>query len=332
MKVIRTSKRKISIFLNEKIKNEKIINFLRLINNVLFHKNMKKRVLKRRKGKVIMIFPIGHGTDTSAGLMAIFLVVAPFIYWCRKKGYIPYIDGKHYKCQYSVDRLINETDNAWEYYFDQPATSEELRSWDDCKLVIDGWTLFKDREREECYKEFYLLGEERQRRFIEKNLPVNRYVLHIAEEKEKELDLVYNETLGVFLRGTDYVRIKPKGHSVQPEINDAIDKIKEYDKKYSPKKIFLVTEDAGIFSRIKSEFGDRVICSDYEFVGYNANDNLYVYEAFDNDPYERGLNYLVRLIILSKCSYLIASKASGSYYAITMGHYKDRYIFDLGYY
>ena len=48
----------------------------------------------------------------------------------------------------------------------------------------------------------------------------------------------------------------------------------------------------------------------------------------------RGQNYLVKMILLSKCKYLISSITQGSKfsYALNGGKYKDEYIFNLGLY
>ena len=48
----------------------------------------------------------------------------------------------------------------------------------------------------------------------------------------------------------------------------------------------------------------------------------------------RGQRYLVKMILLSKCKYLISSITQGSKfsYALNGGKYLDEYIFNLGLY
>lgn len=41
------------------------------------------------------------------------------------------------------------------------------------------------------------------------------------------LNLNNNRTIGVLCRGADYVSQKPKGHPVQPDVDDVIKKVEE---------------------------------------------------------------------------------------------------------
>ena len=57
-----------------------------------------------------------------------------------------------------------------------------------------------------------------------------------------------------------------------------------------------------------------VFCSDDKFVKkYNPED--YISSSLKDDPYERGLAYLIRVCLFSKCEYIISSKANGSFFA-----------------
>lgn len=139
--------------------------------------------------------------------------------------------------------------------------------------------------------------------------------------------------MGVFIRGTDYVALKPKGHYVQPELKSVIDKIKEFLEKYEIDQIYVITEDYDYFTELQNTFGNKVFSSDNYFVK-NYNNRDYLSESFDNDPYERGLMYLIRVLLFSKCEYIISSKASGSMFAEFMREEVciDSYWFDLGLY
>ena len=56
--------------------------------------------------------------------------------------------------------------------------------------------------------------------------------------------------------------------------------------------------------------------------------------VLNDDKKQRGQNYLVKMILLSKCKYLISSITQGSKfsYALNGGKDKDEYIFNLGLY
>lgn len=63
---------------------------------------------------------------------------------------------------------------------------------------------------------------------------------------KEAMDLHISECLGVYIRGTDYVKLKPSGEYIQPSIEQVKYKIREFENKYNV-PIFLVTEDGDIF-------------------------------------------------------------------------------------
>ena len=55
----------------------------------------------------------------------------------------------------------------------------------------------------------------------------------------------------MFIRGTDYVALKPKGHYIQPTVEMLLSKVKEYIQEFQIDNIFLITEDKEIENKIK---------------------------------------------------------------------------------
>ena len=137
----------------------------------------------------------------------------------------------------------------------------------------------------------------------------------------------------MFLRGTDYIALRPSGHHVQPSTGDVINKTVEFLNKYHEIKfIYLVTEDIKIYTAFKEQFGEMLIVTEQNYV-QERKDN-WISESFNDDPYERGFNYLVKLVLLSKCDYIVSSITPGSEFAMDIRGTKpiDLYIFDLGLY
>ena len=80
---------------------------------------------------------------------------------------------------------------------------------------------------------------------------IDGYRKKILQEPEK--------TLGVLIRGTDYVATKPSGHAVQASPEQVIAKIAEVSKDgWDFKNIFVATEDAMALEKMKAAFGDRI--------------------------------------------------------------------------
>ena len=151
---------------------------------------------------------------------------------------------------------------------------------------------------------------------------------------KKYTELFANQSiLGVFIRGTDYVALKPKGHYIQPTVEELHLKIDEFLSKHKVDRIFLVTEDYDIYQKLEQRYGERIFTSDTDFVKeYNTSD--YISSSLSTDPYVRGLNYLIRVLLLAKCPYIVSGITNGSLFALTVksGEYSDDYWFDLGLY
>lgn len=272
----------------------------------------------------------GTGTDI-AGLISMYYLNAAAAYACEKLGYGMYIDYEHYTCQYNVDREIHGTRNAWEYYFSQPRGICISDVENSSRIIYSGWRLTKDRKRTEFGSEFNQRSPIERRKWLKNTFSIQPWILEIEKKKADEL-LTNHCTLGLFLRGTDYVIRKPIGHERQPELIDVFRKVDEFLTKYPIDQIFLVTEDAGIFKKVKDRYREKIICSDYNFVNFDPAEDRWLVDAFTNDPYERGVNYLVRVMLLARCDYFVGSHASGSRWAEDFGDYKDRYFFELGTY
>ena len=135
------------------------------------------------------------------------------------------------------------------------------------------------------------------------------------------------------MRGTDYVALAPAGHCIQPSVEMVIDKTREYLRDYDIRKIFFVTEDYEYYQKYVEAFGDLVITSDNYFVKEYSG-KKYLADEINIDPYTKGLQYLIRLIILSKCDYLIAGQTNGSIFArcFMQNEPKSEYWFDIGLY
>ena len=63
--------------------------------------------------------------------------------------------------------------------------------------------------------------------------------------------------IGLYLRGTDYTKLKPTGEAAQPTVEEAIERAKQYMEN-NDKKVFLVTEDEEVYKKAESLI-DKVI-------------------------------------------------------------------------
>lgn len=328
--MIKKLKRRVYLWLSGKNGNSKILQGMQLANQILFHWNDRLHMAHPGKEDPDKTYYVIRPASKSEGLLSLYFNRGiEGVLWGQQQGYIPYINYATADCQYHVARKVNGTENAWEYYFKQPIsiTPEELKQKKN--VLMSGWSL-KKIPSVKLTPEY--VRSPAMKKMCQDTCAVQPYILAMAKNIAAE-KMVPGKTLGVFLRGTDYVALKPKGHYRQPTAEQVMEKVDEFRGKYDLQKILVVTEDFEIFEKFKKKYGERVFSNDDNFVkNYSASD--YIENAFQDDPYERGLKYLVRLLLLTECDYLISSITNGSLFVLAekQDAYVDEYLFDLGRY
>ena len=269
--------------------------------------------------------------DCIQGLMSLFVQNIRKIKYAKSKGYIPYIDYQTYKTQY-----YRENENSWEWFFTQPSELKYNEVYQSHNVILSGvaltkrddYRLFKDtifKNNELCNECYHLIWD---------NIDLSAEVKKIVDEENK--NICVENCIGLYLRGTDYIKLKPSGEYIQPTINDVIEKVDEFIIKYPTSNIFLVTEDRNYYDTLIQKYSEKIkIVSFDSFIdNYDSNTFLSKSGKLNNDSKKRGMDYLVKIYLLSKCKYLISSITFGSIatYAMNGNKYDDKYIFDLGKY
>jgi hypothetical protein len=152
---------------------------------------------------------------------------------------------------------------------------------------------------------------EESHRMYMKHIKLNNYTNSYIEYILKTKEIVPYSTLGVFLRGTDYL-LGPTGHPIQPDIDDVIKDIRSFLEAKPIKRILLSTDDIKIRNKLEDKFGNLVIesiRSDSESLFSNQLRNRF---AIPRGAIARNLSYLSEIYILSKLSFNISSLSNGS--------------------
>ena len=147
------------------------------------------------------------------------------------------------------------------------------------------------------------------------------------------------KVLGVLVRGTDYLRLKPAFHPVQPTIDEVISECKNIIEKYHYKYIYLATEEEDYQKLFEKVFPNMVLTNQRHYIGnqYWNSSSSHCYKVnldIDNENYTKGLEYLSSLEILSRCDSLIGGNCGGTMYALLRNNDAYEYcnIFNLGLY
>ena len=278
-------------------------------------------------------FAILHRTSCEAcGLFSYYIVHLGCIINYLKHGYIPILEVGSFWNVFIGYKIPG--DNPWEEFFNQP-----------CGYTFEEVVKMKDVEIFECE----CVSDMPDEKTIYSNNIMWDYHHKIQEKYMSVKKKIYNEAkniwyklfgnsknvLGILIRGTDYIALKPFGHARQPSIkrvkNDAV----KMDKKNKYDFIFLATEDGKIRNIFIKKFGQKLkyllpkqtvnYDDTYgEYLTYNQN-------VFGNMNFLK--TYLLSVIILSKCVDIISSRTSGAAGVFILSNgYRNKLVYYLGEY
>ena len=229
--------------------------------------------------------------------------------------------------------------NSWEYFFEQPGgvSLEEALSCrkyiigrDSLLFPCPGWPAENSRKlfantagKLDYYRALC-------RKYIRFSRPVLDRLERITSKTQGR------KILGVLVRGTDYVALRPHGHPVQPTAEQAIAKAQEVMAAGNYDTVYLATEDRNIAAKFQEAFGDTLLLPECEYIDYNYNHPAWLANCStnrENDKYLRGLEYLVSMLFLSRCPGFITSMTSGSAGVMCLSEgFEYLHVFDLGVY
>lgn len=284
------------------------------------------------------VFYVIRRSDCLAGVNSHFITNMGHIRYALLKGYIPIVDMQNYPNALLEAEEIGKA-NAWERYFKQPCSYSLEEVYQSKNVILSEGTHMRVYPNDSM--EFFTRPElvELWHSYWEKYLGFSKEMESAIEEKSKQYlgeDILAQRVCGVFLRGTDYVSIKPYEHPVQPSVQQAIKKAEYVADKYSCRWIFLVTEDLYILDSFRQAFGDNLIyIKDQERYGA-LEKGVHIAEYSFNRPMDRylkGVECLTQMGLLMKCNCLIGGRTSGSVACMVMQpSYEYTFFWNLGRY
>ena len=311
-----------------------LINYGFLRARVIFRKlwwPLERALFKtfRRSKKLCII----RQRKSTTGLFACFIRILSGISYADRRAMIPVADMQTCQNVYHYDEEVGSV-NTWEYYYEQPAgisVNEALSA--ENFTVID--TVLCPNPRQ--YAPFYYDHDGQLtywRRLCKKYIRFKQPVLDRLELEAQKF--IGKRVLGVSVRGTDYISLKPHAHPVQPTTEQALSKTRDVMSTGDYDAVYLATEDKNILAAFQKVFGDKLLLSENDYLDFDYSADRYVTTYFtdrNNDKYLRGLEYIVSKLLLTKCQGLITSITSGSCGVMCLSEgYDYLYVFDLGIY
>lgn len=278
------------------------------------------------------IFYVVRRATCKVGLFSYVMTNMGQVMYALKKGYIPVIDMQSNENSY-LEKEETGHYNAWEFYFKQPC-GYTLADIQKSKNVILGNGIVNLQEE---YPTGDIVRDNNKYQYWHKCFAD---YFHIKDEIEEEASRQFSEmfsgkrVLGVLCRGTDYVNNHPKNHPIQPSAEQVIEKAEQIMKEKNCEYLYLATEDEDIYQSFAKAFGEKLKVTDARRCKNTGNRNIneISYER-ERDRYQKGKEYLLNILILSKCHCLVAGEVGGTYGALLMTKgYEYQYVFDLGLY
>lgn len=323
----------------KKLKNiiKKIVpNFL-----ILFYRNIRSKTFKEEKRSYGSLnkdkkFYVIRRTPPASGLFSNYGVALLHLLEAEERKLIPIIDYKNYLSSWKEKKSINNTENMWEYYWQQPSNYllEEIYQSQNVILSAELPNQEKIWYPEFLNNDIYI----KKLYEISKKVPLNKKTQEYVNKIYEKIIPKNKNILGVAVRGMDYLSSKfNSGHPVQPSKEELLKIVKEKEKEWNVDFIFVTTEEEIVIEIFKKEFKEKLIFVERErYRNYN-NEKIIPQTNLStrkNDKYLTGLEYLSEMYILSKCNSLIAASNSGVVAAVIMNgnQYENKYIINLGVY
>lgn len=267
------------------------------------------------------------------GLFSIFITHLGRIKYALERGYIPVIDMQNYPNLYLEDDEIGRV-NAWEYYYHQPTEYNMEDVMQAKNVILSDMGIPEDRptdDTEMLYNEKGVL--EQWRELSAKYARVQESILEASKKDWAHLFPNGERVLGVSVRGTDYAKLKPADHPIQPTVEQAVAKAKDSFQERPYDSILLSTEDIGFVTAFKEAFGDRVKCFDKEFVSYKEGIVADTVNVRKGERCLSGEEYFREKLLLCYCQDVLISRTSGTVaMACLSPSWENVFVFDYGRY
>ena len=301
------------------------------INHAYTNFKWRQRKVSYGKENKEKQFYVVRRANAKVGLFSLVLTNLGHIKYAVEKGYVPVVDMQNYNPFYQG--AVTDNKNIWEYYFEQPCGYSLNDIKNSKKIILGNGIVTGDLEYPDDNIAYNQQKIDFWKSIAHKYLIVDK---EIAEEAQEIADEIFgtSKILGVLARGTDYINMKPYNHPVQPSPKQLMEKIDEVMLKQGCDKIYLATEDKGIFSKFKEKYGNKVIALDVERHETIGNQNINdIRRMQKKDDYTMAKEYLITILLLAKCNCLVAGNTSGSIGALLLNEkYEYQYVFNLGRY
>lgn len=305
----------------------------RRIRAALFHNISRQCTASFGRRNPDRVFYVIRSPKSELGFFGLYNYVVDELKTAERLNAEPVVDWQYYPNDYLLeDELVGRV-NAWEYFF-LPASGVSLSEVYHSRHVIMSSGRYAGTLSEVNDAEGLLESS----RLIEKYVRLNEKTRRLCEEEYHRLGMDHYRTLGVKCRGTDFRETRPQNHVICPDVETTARIITEKCREWGEfDKIFLATEDEIMFEQMKDIYSDRLLYNRTE--RFRTANGQWLNKTFDRSgrdktyKYDRMLEYLISVYLLSMCDALIAPVVGATLGAMRIkGRYEQFYLVHLGNY
>lgn len=306
-----------------KMKLYKLLNAARGISvfeKLYQYKNRERKISPGNENPDKTFYIIRRSSEIE-GICSMLNSVMGHLAIADKNGYIPIIDMQtYYNCLWQpIERKKRE--NAWEYYFKQPA-GYSLRD------VLKSKNIILSNSSDAPSLPSHISIYKKKKEIEMWNNVFNKYI-HLKPQIEKsindnweKMNLSNEKVIGVCLRmGIMHASLKGStlysAYAKPVALDEMIKKAEFFMEKWGCTKIFLVIDDVESAKKFREYFGDKLILLRRNRSHYFQNglpldkiyrDSLFIGKAILRD----NIDYLKEIIFLSRCNCIVSAKTSGT--------------------
>ena len=251
-----------------------------------------------------------------------------------KDGRIPIANFIRFK---NIFNRFNESSltldqNPWEYFFKQPFgyTLKDVKKYAKHRRNYECTAYPRPSQDIIFYNKFYKYY---WNNIYKTYFPIKDEIIQEAEKVMKKLFKKSENVLGIFVRGTDFLALRPRNHAIQPEPEVVMNDVDKFDQENHYDYYFLSTEDDIIRNKFINRYKDKLkyFKANHSF-RYN-NTKVLAYNEDVNGNLEFMKVYLINTVIVSKCIDIICGRTNGSVFIfiITKG-FRNIKVYNYGKY
>ena len=302
---------------------------------------------KKKKKKTFYLIRLNPGNE---GLLLSYLHVLRELENFNKSNLIPVIDmqWEYYTMAHNSQKNRGKV-NGWEMYF-KPVGGYSLKEAYRSKNVIRGHISYRNQADNYFRTNILKSNTPEAEKKFKKWCHIDQKYMGLKEELRSAFEEEYahiiggKRTIGIMVREgysilnkLNYALIT--NHAVQPELDAVVEDLKVLLEEWNCEQIFVSAEYDHTIRVFQEAFGDKVVYTQRkrkDFVAAEAEEyrtkRTEYYSTISREEINR--DYLKEVYLLSKCTCLLAGRASASIVAALWnnGQYEHRKIYDLGTY